>query len=169
MDGKALFIFKCLWARLSHPWSRLKWGQGTYTYSSQPEVQSTDPTPVVFHFFTVEKWCAVNCLSPYLEVLQLYLSCFYIGKAMQISSCLLLAFLILLLYTASTSPNVCKHIIPLCVNTLLLSSAVYKTWVCTVEFVGSGKWTQHVCVAQDTIMLQTLALLEQYWRTTSPW
>ena len=50
-------------------------------------------------------------------------------------------------------PSVCKHIILPCVNTLLFSSAVYKTWVYIVEFVGSGKWTQHVRVAQDTILL----------------
>lgn len=63
----------------------------------------------------------------------------------------------------SPLPSICKHIIPpICVNTLLLSSAFYKTWVCTMEFVGSGKWTLHVRGAQDTIMLQTLALLEQY-------
>lgn len=103
-------------------------------------------------FFTVEKWCTVNCLARYLGVLQLILSSFYIWKVMHISSCFYGPFLFCYftlqvgpptctntLFFSPTQcvyaplffsppPSMCKHFIPpTCVNTLLLSSAVYKT------------------------------------------
>lgn len=150
----------------------------------------------LFHFFRVEKWRTVNFLTRYLEVfifeklctcLPVFywslLFCYFtvqegspmcantvFPQCVQIHDFFLpLPNVCKHIISFSPLPSMCKHIIPpICVNTLLLSSAFYKTWVCTVEFVGSGKWTLHVRGAQDTIMLQTLALLEQYWRTTFP-